>query len=141
MYAHGDPLSVNGSQVGILKERDQVRLRSLLERHHRRRLEPQVGLERSINIATLIATPKRVGTYLEILRNLTHKALERELTDEQLCGLLVPPDLAQCDSAGTEAMRLLHTTGGSGLGEDSSQSLRKIRVMEKSHRCSLASGL
>jgi len=53
------------------------------------------------------------------LRNLTHKTLEGELPDEELSGLLVTTDLAECDSSGTEAMRLLHTTG-SGL-EDIAQ--------------------
>jgi hypothetical protein len=46
------------------------------------------------------------------LRNLTHKTLEGELSDEELSRLLVTTDLAECNSSGTEAMRLLHTTGG-----------------------------
>ena len=39
-----DALGVNGSQVGVLEERDEVRLGSLLERHDGRRLEAEVGL-------------------------------------------------------------------------------------------------
>ena len=40
----GNTLSVDGGQVGVLEERDEVRLGRLLEGHHRRGLEAQVGL-------------------------------------------------------------------------------------------------
>ena len=45
------------------------------------RLEPQVGLE--------------------VLGDLPHQALERQLADEQLSRLLVPPDLTEGDGTGT----------------------------------------
>jgi hypothetical protein len=35
---------VNGSQVSVLEQGHKVGLSSLLERHHSRRLEPQVSL-------------------------------------------------------------------------------------------------
>lgn len=35
---------------------------------------------------------------LEILGNFPDKTLERQLPDEQLCGLLIPTDLTQSDS-------------------------------------------
>ena len=35
---------VDGSQVGVLEQRDEVRLGSFLKGHHSGRLEPQVGL-------------------------------------------------------------------------------------------------
>ena len=41
----GDTLGVDGAQVGVLEERDEVGLGSLLEGHDGGRLEPQVGLE------------------------------------------------------------------------------------------------
>ena len=41
----GDTLSVDGAQVGVLEERDEVGLGGLLESHDGRGLEPQVGLE------------------------------------------------------------------------------------------------
>lgn len=40
-----DALGVDGGQVGVLEERDEVGLGSLLEGHDGGRLEPQVGLE------------------------------------------------------------------------------------------------
>lgn len=40
----GDTLSVDGSQVGVLEERDKVSLGGLLESHNGGRLEAQVGL-------------------------------------------------------------------------------------------------
>ena len=61
-------LGVDGGKVGVLKQPDQVGLGRLLQRQHRRRLEAQVGLE--------------------VLRDLTHQALKRQLADQQLGGLL-----------------------------------------------------
>merc|ERR1739845_338493 len=68
-----------GTQVGVLEPSHQVGLASLLQSHHGRALEPEVGLE--------------------ILGNLPHKALEWELADQQLGGLLVPPDLPESHRA------------------------------------------
>ena len=42
--AHGDTLGGDGSQVGVLEERDEVRLSSLLEGHDGGRLEAQIRL-------------------------------------------------------------------------------------------------
>jgi hypothetical protein len=42
---NGDSLGVNGGQVGVLEERDEVSLGRLLEGSDRRRLESKVGLE------------------------------------------------------------------------------------------------
>ena len=39
---------------------------------------------------------------LEVLSNLPHQALERQLADQQLSGLLVPTDLSQSHGAGPE---------------------------------------
>ena len=41
----GHPLGVDGAEVGVLKEADQVGLAGLLQGPDGRRLEPQVGLE------------------------------------------------------------------------------------------------
>jgi hypothetical protein len=41
---HSDTLSVDGSQVSILKEGDEVSLSSFLEGHNGRRLESEIGL-------------------------------------------------------------------------------------------------
>jgi hypothetical protein len=88
----GDALGVDGAQVGVLEQPDEVRLRGLLESQHRVALEPQVGLE--------------------VLGDLADEALERELADEQLRALLVFADLPERDGAGAEAVRLLHAAGG-----------------------------
>ena len=60
----GDPLGMDGSQVGVLKQTHQVSLSSFLEGEHSAGLESQVSLE--------------------VLGNLTHKPLEGQLADEQL---------------------------------------------------------
>merc|ERR1719352_357761 len=88
----GDPLGMDGTEVGVLKETNQVSLTGLLESHHGRALESQVSLE--------------------ILSDLTDETLEGQLTDEQLCGLLVPPDLPQSNCARPVAVGLLDTSSG-----------------------------
>ena len=50
-------------------------------------------------------------TYLEVLSDFTNKPLEGQLADEELGRLLVPPDLAERDGTGPEAVGLLHTAG------------------------------
>ena len=49
-------------------------------------------------------------TYLEVLRDFPDEPLERQLPDEELCRFLVPPDLAQCDSAGAKPVGLLYAS-------------------------------
>ncbi len=76
VFGHdGHTLGVDGAQVGVLEQADQVCLSGLLKREHGAALEAQVGLE--------------------VLRDLAHQALEGQLADEQLRGLLVLADLAQ----------------------------------------------
>ena len=90
----GHTLGVDGTQVGVLKQTNQVGLTGLLEGHDSRALEAEVSLE--------------------ILGDLTDQALEGQLADEQLSGLLVPPDLTESDCAGPVPVGLLHTPGGWG---------------------------
>ncbi|DBA01218.1 TPA: hypothetical protein N0F65_002353 [Lagenidium giganteum] len=78
--------------VRVLEQSHQIRLGGLLQREHGRALETQVRLE--------------------ILCDLTHQALERQLADQQLGRLLVATDLTQRDGAGTVAMRLLDAASG-----------------------------
>ena len=61
--------------------------KSHLESSNGSRLEPEVGLE--------------------VLGNLPHQTLEGQLPDEELGGLLVPPDLTEGDGAGAVPMGLL----------------------------------
>ena len=90
----GDALGVDGAEIGILKETNQVGLGSLLESQNGGRQEAEVRLE--------------------ILGNLAHKALERELAQQELRRLLVPTNLTKSNGAGPVAMGLLHTTSGRG---------------------------
>ena len=85
---------MDGAQVGVLKEANQVGLAGLLESHDGRALEPQVSLE--------------------VLGNLPHQALEGQLADEELSGLLVPPDLTEGHCARPVPVGLLDASGGGG---------------------------
>jgi hypothetical protein len=90
----GDALGVDGAEVGVLEQADEVGLRGLLQRGDGGALEPEVGLE--------------------VLRDLTDQVLEGELADQQLRALLLLANLTQRDGAGAEAVRLLHAAGGRG---------------------------
>ena len=76
-------LDVDGAQVGVLEKPHQVGLTRLLQSHHGRALEARVGLE--------------------VLLDLAHQALER-----QLGGLLVAAYLAQRHRAVPVLVGLLH---------------------------------
>jgi len=90
----GDTLSMDGAQVCVLKESNQVSLRGLLESHDSGGLESEVSLE--------------------VLGNLTDKTLEGQLADEKLSGLLVTTDLAESDCARAITMGLLDSSGSGG---------------------------
>ena len=90
----GDTLGVDGAQVGVFEETDEVSLRSLLEGHDGRGLETQVSLE--------------------VLSDLTDKTLEGQLADQKLGGLLVTTDLTKSDGTGPITMGFLDSTGGRG---------------------------
>ena len=68
---------MDGTQVGVLKETDQVCLGGLLQGQDSRRLEAEVRLE--------------------VLCDLTDETLEGCLADEQVGRLLVLPDLTESD--------------------------------------------
>jgi hypothetical protein len=90
----GDTLGVDGAQVGVLEETDQVGLAGLLESSDSRRLESQVSLE--------------------VLGDLTDEALEGQLSDQELSRLLVSTDLSESDGTWSVTMRLLDSTSGWG---------------------------
>ena len=75
----GDALGMDGAQVGVLEERDEVGLDRLLQGADGGALEAQVRLE--------------------VLGDLAHEALEGQLADEELGRLLVATDLAQGDGS------------------------------------------
>ena len=87
----GNALRVECAEVGIFEEADEVGLGSFLEGENRRALEPKWFSDQG----------------LEVLGDLTDEALERELADEELGGLLVPADVAEGNSTGAVAMRFL----------------------------------
>ena len=85
---------MDGGQVGVLEEADEVGLGGLLKGKDGRALEAEIGLE--------------------ILSDLTDKALEGQLADEKLGGLLVTTDLTKSHSTRSVSVGLLHTTSGGG---------------------------
>ena len=91
----GDPLGVDGAQVGVLKQTNKVGLAGLLESHDGGGLESEVSLE--------------------VLGDLSHQTLEGQLADEELSGLLVSPDLTKSHSSGPVSVGLLDSSGGGRL--------------------------
>ena len=90
----GHTLGVDGAQVGVLEQTDEVSLAGLLEGHDSRALEAEVSLE--------------------VLGDLTDQALEGQLADEELSGLLVSPDLTESDGSWPVSVGLLDTSGSGG---------------------------
>ena len=89
---NGDPLGVDGAQVGVFEKTDQVGFASFLQSHHGRALEAKVRLE--------------------VLRDFAHQTLERQLSDEKFRTLLVTPDFSKSNCAWPVTVRLLHAAGG-----------------------------
>ncbi len=81
---------MDGGQVGVFEQRDQVGFGGFLQGADGRGLEAEVGLE--------------------VLGDLTDETLEGELQDEELGRLLVATDLTESDGTGLIAVRLLDTT-------------------------------
>ena len=90
----GDTLGVDGAQVGVLEQTDEVSLAGLLEGHDGGGLEAQVGLE--------------------VLGDLSDQTLEGQLADQELGALLVPPDLTESHGTGPVPVWLLDASGGGG---------------------------
>ena len=85
---------MDGSEVRVLEEANKVRLGGLLQSEDRGALEAQVRLE--------------------LLRDLADEALEGELADQQLRGLLVAANLAESDRTGAVAVGLLDASSCRG---------------------------
>ena len=90
----GHAARVDCAQVGVRKQRDDVRLSRLLDRLHSRALEAQA--------------------LLLLRRQLAHQALERRLLHKQLRAALELADLAQRHRAWAPAVRALHARRPSG---------------------------
>ena len=95
---NGDPLSVDGAQVSVLKQPHQVGFASLLQSPHSSWLEPQVCLEILGNLPHLIR--RRIFKPLDETPNQTYQPLERQLPYQKLCRLLVAADLTQSNCSG-----------------------------------------
>ena len=81
---------MDGAEVGVLEERDEVGLRGLLQSHNSMALEADIGEE--------------------LPGDLLHKPLEGKLADAKLGRPLVLADLTKSLGARTEAVRLLEAT-------------------------------
>ena len=79
---------MDGAEVGVFEEADEVSLGRLLKGEYSSRLKSHVRLE--------------------VLSDLADEALEGELADEELGGLLVLADLAESDGTGPVAVGLLY---------------------------------
>ena len=82
------------TQVGILKETNQVGLGRFLKGQDGRSLETQITLE--------------------ILGDLTNQTLEGKLSDEEVCALLVSTNLTKGDGSGSVSVGLFDSSGGRG---------------------------
>lgn len=91
----GHTLGMDCAQVGILKQANEVRLSCFLQGSDGSTLETEVRLE--------------------VLSNLTHQALEGQLANQELSGLLVAADLTKSNSARPEPVWLLDTTTGRNI--------------------------
>jgi hypothetical protein len=78
----GDTLGMDSAKVGVLEKANKVSLGSLLQSQERSALEAKLGLV--------------------VLSDLTHKALEGQLANQEVSGLLVFADLTK--SHGTRAV-------------------------------------
>ena len=87
-----DTLGVDGTQVGVLEQSDEVGLASLLEGHDRGTLESQVSLE--------------------VLSDLTDQSLEGKLPQQELGRFLVSTDFSEGYCSRPVSVRFLHTSGG-----------------------------
>jgi len=94
LWHDGHTLGVDGAQVGVFEETNQVSLRCFLESHDSGGLETQVSLE--------------------VLSDLTDQPLEGQFADQKLSGLLVTTDLTESDGTGTIPMGFLDSTGSRG---------------------------
>ena len=95
LWHDGDSLGVDGAEVGVFEETDQVGLGGFLEGEDSGALESEVVLVLS--------------------GNFTNESLKWELADEELGTLLESSDFTEGNGTWSESMGLLDTTGGGGL--------------------------
>jgi hypothetical protein len=121
---------VDGGQVGVLEERDEVGLSGLLKGSDGGGLYDQ--LKYRAREAEMVMTYLESEVGLEVLGDFSDQTLEGELSDEKLGrpeavsdvpmrrfkrsahSLLVSSDLSERDGTGPVPVGLLHTTGSTG---------------------------
>jgi histone H3 len=91
----GDSLGVDGAQVGVFEESDEVGFGGFLEGHDGGALESQVSLE--------------------FLGDFSDQSLEGELSQQEISGLLVLSDFSEGDGSGSVSVGLLDTASGGSL--------------------------
>merc|ERR1719433_2202725 len=94
LWHDSNSLGVNGAQVSVFKETNQVRLTSFLEGTNSGALEPEISFE--------------------VLSNFSHKTLEGQLADQQLSRFLVTTNFMKSHSTGTITMGFLNSSSGRG---------------------------
>ena len=94
LWHDGDTLGMDGTQVGVLKQTNQISLTGFLESHDSRALESQVSLE--------------------VLGNFSHQTLEWQLADEKLSALLVSSDLTESNCSWPVSVGFLNSSSGWG---------------------------
>ena len=90
----GDSLGVDGAEVGVLEQGDQVSLSSFLEG------QDSGGLESEF--------------LLPLVGDFPDHSLEGELSDQQVSGLLVFPDFPEGHCSGFESVGFLDSSGDWG---------------------------
>merc|ERR1712001_450385 len=94
LWHDSNTLGVNGAQVSVFKETDQVSLTSFLEGTNGGALEPEISFK--------------------VLSNFSHKTLEGQLADQQLSRFLVTTNFTKGNSTRTITMGFLDTSSGRG---------------------------
>merc|ERR1712001_46523 len=94
LWHDSNSLGVNGAQVSVFKETNQVSLTSFLEGTNSGALEPEISFE--------------------VLSNFSHKTLEGQLADQQLSRFLVTTNFTKSHSTRTITMGFLKSSSGRG---------------------------
>ena len=96
LWHDGDSLGVDGAEVGVFEESNEVSLGGFLEGEDGGALESEV--------------------VLELRGDLTDESLEGKLSDEELGALLESSDFTESNCAWSESVWLLDAAGGGSLG-------------------------
>jgi hypothetical protein len=114
----GHSLRVDCTEVGVFEQSNQVGLRRFLERQDCGALKSEI--------------------VLEVLRDFTHQALERQLANQEVGTFLVPSDFSKRHGTRAIAVRLLDSAcSGSALARRFCRELLAGRLASREFSCSL----